>query len=73
MAELQGNAPVAKSDAKAVTSAPQRREHVLFDLLSFIKQNKKWWLLPIIIVFLLLSIIVVLAATEAAPFIYTLF
>jgi hypothetical protein len=43
------------------------------EMLSFLRQNRKWWLLPIIVVLLLVGLLVVLGATGAAPFIYTIF
>ena len=50
-----------------------KNEGFLKDLLSFLKQNRKWWLLPIVTVFLIVGILLVLGGTSAAPFIYSLF
>lgn len=47
---------------------------ILFELWSFLKENKKWWLTPIIIFLVLLGFIIFLAQGSAvAPFIYALF
>ena len=45
------------------------------ELISFIKENKKWWLIPVILVFSFLSLLLLISQTVpvAAPFIYTLF
>ena len=72
--------PPASSPAStpnAATQKPRARKErsfqILFDLLGFLKQNKKWWLLPIFILFILMTVVILFAATEAAPFIYTIF
>lgn len=44
------------------------------ELLSFLKQRKKWWLIPIVILVVLLGMLIVLTEGSAvAPFIYALF
>jgi len=44
------------------------------DILSFLKERKKWWLLPVIVVVFLIGAIIVFSSGSAiAPFIYTLF
>lgn len=49
------------------------RVSLFSELVSFLKQNKKWWLLPIILIVLLLGALVFFSATPVAPFVYTLF
>jgi hypothetical protein len=47
---------------------------VLKDLMSFIRERKKYWLAPIIFLLLLLGSLIVFGGGSAiAPFIYTLF
>jgi hypothetical protein len=47
---------------------------LFFELLSFMKERKKFWLLPIIICLVTLGgLIVMTSGTAVAPFIYTLF
>ncbi len=47
---------------------------VLRDLLSFLKERKKFWLWPMVMVLLLVGLLVVMTGGSAvAPFIYTLF
>jgi competence protein ComGC len=44
------------------------------ELLTFLKERKKFWLLPIIIVLLLFGVLIVLTSGSAiAPFIYAIF
>ncbi len=44
------------------------------DLISFLKERKKFWLLPIIIILLLFGVLIVLTSGSAiAPFIYAIF
>ncbi len=44
------------------------------ELLSFLKQRKKYWLIPIILVTVLLAALTLLGENSAvAPFIYSLF
>ena len=53
-----------------------RRNSILTEFYSFIRENKAYWLTPIIITVLLLAGLIVLGAAgggAAAPFIYTLF
>ena len=42
----------------------------LWELLAFLRYNKRWWLAPIILVLLLLGLLVILSGTAAAPLIY---
>lgn len=47
---------------------------VISEILSYLKENKKWWLMPIIIFLILLGALIILAEGSAvAPFIYALF
>jgi hypothetical protein len=47
---------------------------VLRELVTFLRQEKKYWLAPIVIVLILFGLLLVFAETSAvAPFIYTLF
>lgn len=47
---------------------------IFIELLSFLKQRKKYWLIPIILVTVLLAALVLLGENSAvAPFIYSLF
>ena len=47
---------------------------VLSELITFLRQEKKYWLVPIVIVFVLFGLLIVFSQTSAiAPFIYTLF
>ena len=43
------------------------------EVLTFLRQNRKWWLLPLIVVLVLVGGLIVLSSTAVAPFIYTLF
>lgn len=46
----------------------------LFELLAFLRENKKLWLAPIIIVMLVVGSLLILAqGSVVAPVIYTLF
>jgi hypothetical protein len=45
----------------------------LWELVMFIRHNRKWYLIPIVVSILLLGILLALGSTGAAPFIYTLF
>ena len=49
------------------------RTPMVVQLVSFLRDNKKWWLIPILVVVLLIGVLVLLSGTVAAPFIYTLF
>jgi hypothetical protein len=50
------------------------KSRVFFQLIEFLKAEKKYWLLPVVVVFALLGMLVVFAQSSAiAPFIYTLF
>mgnify|MGYP001411790314 FL=1 len=47
---------------------------LLNDILSFVKERKKYWLAPVITILLILGVILIYAAGSAlAPYIYTLF
>ena len=53
-----------------------RRNNILTEFFSFIRERKASWMVPIVIAVLLLAGIIVLGAMgggAAAPFIYTLF
>jgi len=43
------------------------------ELVSFLRQEKKWWLAPVLLAIGLVAVLAILAASGAAPFIYTLF
>jgi Family of unknown function (DUF5989) len=50
------------------------KARVFFQLIEFLRAEKKYWLVPIVIVFALLGVLMVLGQSSAiAPFIYTLF
>jgi hypothetical protein len=50
------------------------RSRVFFELIEFLRVEKKYWLVPIVVVITLMGILVVFAQSSAiAPFIYTLF
>lgn len=47
---------------------------ILKELITFLKQEKKYWLWPLVIILLLLGLLIVLAeGSVLAPFIYSLF
>ncbi|MEM6779868.1 MAG: DUF5989 family protein [Planctomycetota bacterium] len=48
-------------------------EGLAAELLTFLRENKKWWLIPLLASLALVAIVSVFSATPAAPFIYTLF
>lgn len=53
-----------------------RRNNIVSEFYSFIRENKAYWMTPIIIAVLLLAGIIVLGTIgggAGAPFIYTLF
>lgn len=50
-----------------------KRESVAAEMLTFLRENRKWWLAPILVSVLLLGALVMLGGGAAAPFIYTLF
>ncbi|MGD9630333.1 MAG: DUF5989 family protein [Pyrinomonadaceae bacterium] len=53
-----------------------RRNSILTEFYSFIRENKAYWMTPIIIAVVLLAGLIILGAMgggAAAPFIYTLF
>lgn len=56
-----------------LANASGARTSLLRELLSFLRENKKWWIAPIVVSILILGLLVVLGGTAAAPFIYTLF
>jgi hypothetical protein len=46
---------------------------IIFELLSFMKERKKWWLLPIVIMLILVGILIIFGQSSAlSPFIYAL-
>jgi hypothetical protein len=50
------------------------RSRVFFELIEFLRVEKKYWLVPIVVVITLMGMLVVFAQSSAiAPFIYTLF
>ncbi|MDB5350065.1 MAG: hypothetical protein JWN86_1312 [Planctomycetota bacterium] len=51
----------------------QAEPNLLFELVDFLKHNRKWWLVPILVMLALFGVIMALATTSVAPFIYTLF
>tara|TARA_B110000014_G_C19564739_1_gene301216 strand:- start:261 stop:410 length:150 start_codon:yes stop_codon:yes gene_type:complete len=47
---------------------------LIFELIDFLRQRKKYWLIPIVIVLFIFGGLIVLSSGSAvAPFIYTLF
>lgn len=60
-------------DTSLERMAAGKRTSVASELLTFLKENKKWWLAPIVLAVLVLGLLVVLGGSAAAPFIYTLF
>jgi len=54
-------------------AANERDRNLLWELWTFLRENKKLWLLPVIIVMLAFSLLIFLSGTGLAPFIYTLF
>jgi hypothetical protein len=52
-----------------------RQERVSFfaELLSFLREQRKWWLLPIAIALLLFGAFVLLSGSGVGPFIYSFF
>ena len=47
---------------------------LLKDIITLLRERKKWWLLPVIVFLLVFGILLVLSGSSAiAPFIYTLF
>jgi hypothetical protein len=51
-----------------------KRTSLLYEIVLFLRQNKKLWMLPIIGILLFMGVLLVLAQGSAlAPFIYTLF
>jgi hypothetical protein len=55
------------------TSADEKDASLLSELLSMLKENKKYWLIPLVLVLLLFGVLIILGSGAAAPFIYTLF
>jgi hypothetical protein len=54
--------------------AAMAKSRVFFQLIEFLRVEKKYWLVPIVLVLGLLGILLVFAQSSAiAPFIYTLF
>jgi hypothetical protein len=52
----------------------REKEHgLLYEIWTFMKEEKLWWMSPIIIVLLAAAVLISLTSTGAAPFIYTLF
>jgi hypothetical protein len=72
MAEPQ--TPTERADEKRLSElASQRSTHIVSELWSFMRANRKWWLLPILVSLLFVGLFLFLATTGAAPLIYTLF
>lgn len=66
------NAPENESD-RLLKAASEKQPGMTAELISFLKENKKWWLFPIILFIILFAVLVVLSASPLAPFIYQLF
>lgn len=50
------------------------KDSLLWEVVEYLKNKKKYWLIPIVVVLVLLATIVVFTGTSAiAPFIYALF
>lgn len=58
---------------KFAEQAEQADRGIIVEIISMLRDNKKWWLIPIILGLLVAGVIVVLGGSAAAPFIYTLF
>ncbi|HVI08400.1 MAG TPA: DUF5989 family protein [Candidatus Binatia bacterium] len=51
-----------------------RDSDTIAELLTFLRENKRWFLQPVVIVLLLLAALILLAQSSAiAPFIYALY
>ena len=49
-------------------------EHLIVELMDYLKQNKAWWLAPIIILLILVGILIIFGqSTTISPFIYAFF
>lgn len=49
------------------------RSRVLFQLIEFLRVEKKYWLMPIVVVIALIGMVMFAQSSAIAPFIYTLF
>jgi len=63
----------ANAASKFAGEAEEPPIGLLWELIDFLKHNKKWWLTPIILVLLLFGLLILLGGSAAAPFIYTIF
>ena len=44
------------------------------ELVTFLRQEKKWWLIPLCVTLVLMTVLIVVAESSAiAPFVYSLF
>jgi hypothetical protein len=51
-----------------------KRASLVYEIVLFLRENKKFWMMPIIGMLLFMGLLLVLAQGSAlAPFIYTLF
>jgi len=51
-----------------------KNKPIIFELISFIIENKRWWLIPIIIMLVIIGILIMLGqSSPLSPFVYALF
>lgn len=50
-----------------------KRQSLLGELWTFVREHKAYWIAPIILVLLLVGLLIIIGSSKAAPFIYTLF
>ncbi len=63
----------SSASSKFAEEAEEPSLGLLWELIDFLKHNKKWWLTPIILVLLLFGLLILIGGSAAAPFIYTIF
>ena len=51
-----------------------KNRHIILDIWTFIRVNRRWWLLPLLVLLLIFGTIIVLGEmTALSPFIYAMF
>ena len=70
---MDKNKSRAGASSKFAEEAEEPSLGLLWELIDFLKHNKKWWLTPIILVLLLFGLLSLIGGAAAAPFIYTIF
>jgi hypothetical protein len=74
MSEVSTRSETARQGAAEFQREADRASHgIVWELVDFLRHNKKWWLTPILLGLFLIGALVLLSATGAGPFIYTLF